>query len=213
MVASYYTHAQVYTILYYTCPWSQLSLLYYSQTLVYPVPSSCVHTDISWIPPTTSGSMSCFSPKFWKERYVTTTTTDNNTQWKKLHHKPPSLIHAGRASRLPPWFISTKSITLRYFLKLSDLSLSGNNFKTWSKEYQLDQINIYPIGNIEANYEESIQSPVGNISTTVIFMVQSIYIVSITVCKMAIAIFVETPRVSLHKSNPQSLLCKLGNVS
>ena len=38
-------------------------------------------------------------------------------------------------------------------------------------EYQLDQINIYPIGNIEANYEESIQSPVGNKSTTVIFMV------------------------------------------
>ena len=46
-------------------------------------------------------------------------------------------------------------------------------------------------------------------------MVQSIYIVSIIVhvCKMAIAIFVETPGVSLHKSNPQSLLCKLGNVS
>ena len=81
--------------------------------------------------------------------------------------------------------------------------------------YQLDQINIYPIGNIEANYDESIQSLVGNISTTVIFMVQSIYIVSIIVhvCKMAIAIFVETPGVSLHKSNPQSLLCKLGNVS
>ena len=61
-------------------------------------------------------------------------------------------------------------------------------------EYQLDQINIYPIGNIEANYEESIQSQVGNISTTVIFMVQSIYIVSITVCKLAIAHLCRNPR-------------------
>ena len=80
-------------------------------------------------------------------------------------------------------------------------------------EYQLDQINIYPIGNIEANYEESIQSPIENKSTTVIFMVQSINIVSIIVCKMTVAISVETLGGSLHKSNPQSLLFKLGNVS